>query len=317
MAADRSVVVGAFVLGGLALGVVAILLFGGMNLFTHNVRVVAYFPGSVAGLAIGAPVTFRGVQVGSVAGMRVHVELSSLKAVIPVYLDLDPSEITWSDRRLAKDGADFRRAVQDGLRAQLVSQSFVTGQVGVDLDYYPGVHIGRELAAGAIPEIPTVPSDIQHLKDELMKMNLPALAKQASQTLVSIQHAADTLSSETKPITTSALQTAAEARTTLQAATTAIRAVQQDAARTLGNIDMLTIASRHQVLATGKSLDVTLAQADQLTATLNTAISPGAPMRGDLEAALRDLAASAASIRQLTRNLERNPTGTLLERSPP
>jgi paraquat-inducible protein B len=317
MAADRSVAVGAFVLGGLALGVAAILLFGGMTLFSRNVRVVAYFPGSVAGLAVGAPVTFRGVQVGSVAGMRVHVALSDLQAVIPVFLDLDPSEITWTQGRLARGGADFRRAVQDGLRAQLVSQSLVTGQVAVDLDFHPGLQAGPELATGAIPEIPTMPSDIQHLKDELIQMNLPALAKQASQTLVSIQHAADTLSGETAPIVQSALQTAAEARTTLQAATVAIRAVQQDGARTLGNIDGLAVAGRGQVLTTGKTLDVVLAQADQLVATLNTAMSPGAPMRGDLEAALRDLAASAASIRQLTRHLERNPTGTLFERSPP
>ncbi len=317
MAADRSVAVGAFVLGGLALGVMAILVFGGLSLLAPNTRVVAYFPGSVAGLVVGAPVTFRGVQVGSVGSIRVHVSLSDLKAVIPVYLDLDPSEITWTQGTLASGGRDFHRAVQDGLRAQLVSQSFVTGQVAVDLDFYPGPVAGPREPAGRYSEIPTMPSDIQHLKDELMQMNLPALTKQASQTLASVQHAADALSSESAPIAQSALETAAEARTTLKAATTAIRAVQQGAARTLGNIDSLTVASRQQVLTTGKNLDAVLAQADRLSATLTVAVAPGSPMRGDLEAALRDLAASAASIRQLTRHLERNPAGTLLERSPP
>jgi paraquat-inducible protein B len=317
MAADRSGAVGAFVLGGLALGVGAILLFGGMSLFARNIRVVAYFPGSVAGLAVGAPVTFRGVQVGTVGNMRVHVALSDLKAVIPVYLNLDPSEITWTQGTLASGSVDFRRAVRDGLRAKLVSQSFVTGQVAVDLDFYPGPVEGPREPAGKDFEVPTVSSDIQHLKDELLQMNLPALAKQASQTLASIQHAADALSSESAPIVQSALQTSAEARVTLKAATVAIHGVQQDAARTLGSIDTLAVASRRQVVATGQNVDAVLAQANRLVAALSSAVSPGAPMRGDLEAALRDLAASAASIRQLTRHLERNPTGTLLTRSPP
>jgi len=37
--------------------------------------------------------------------------------------------------------------------------------------------------------------------------------------------------------------------------------------------------------------------------------------RAELDAALRDLAASADSLRTLTRNLERNPAGTLFGRS--
>jgi len=37
--------------------------------------------------------------------------------------------------------------------------------------------------------------------------------------------------------------------------------------------------------------------------------------RGDLQASLRDLAASAGSLRGLTHDLERNPLGTLLRRS--
>ena len=66
MAAARPAAVGGFVLGALALVVVAILLFGGSHLFAPRFRAVAFFHGSVAGLEIGAPVTFRGVRIGSV-----------------------------------------------------------------------------------------------------------------------------------------------------------------------------------------------------------------------------------------------------------
>jgi len=40
--------------------------------------------------------------------------------------------------------------------------------------------------------------------------------------------------------------------------------------------------------------------------------SSRSPMRGDLEASLRDLAASADSLRSFTHDLERDPAGTIL-----
>jgi len=82
--------------------------------------------------------------------------------------------------------------------------------------------------------------------------------------------------------------------------------------------DRLAEDTRNQVNAKGRALDPVLASAGQASAnanklltSLNGMVGPDAPMRGDLEASLRDLAASASSLRDLTRNLQRNPTGTL------
>ena len=52
--------VGAFVVGGIALFTVALVLLGGGKLFSNAVEYVLYFDGSVSGLSIGAPVVFRG-----------------------------------------------------------------------------------------------------------------------------------------------------------------------------------------------------------------------------------------------------------------
>ena len=91
--------VGGFVLGALALGVGAILLFGGTRLFTTNLRVVVFFQDSVAGLAVGAPVTLRGVKVGTVRSMRVHLKLPELIPVILV-LPRDRARHGLLDQRL-------------------------------------------------------------------------------------------------------------------------------------------------------------------------------------------------------------------------
>jgi paraquat-inducible protein B len=317
--ADRvSLAVGIFVLGGLALGAAAILVFGGMRLFTATIPAVTYFPGSVAGLSVGAPVTFRGVKVGTVRSMRVHVELSDLRAVIPVFLDLDPAQLAWTNGTPAPGDAELRRAVHAGLRAQLVAQSLVTGQLAVDLDFRGGPP-SPEAAAGTTLEIPSVTSDMQYLKDQLTELNLPALAEKASRVLTTLQRVLDDLGDKATPLAQSLLLAVADARTTLQSATIAIRAVQGDSARTLGNLDRLGAAGRRQLATSGAQLDVVLARAasvlaraDTLTASLSAATAPRSAERADVQATLRDLAASAASLRSFTRDLQRNPAATLL-----
>ena len=317
MAERESLAVGIFVLGGLALGAAAILVFGGMHLFTPTLAAVTYFPGSVAGLAVGAPVTFRGVKVGTVKSMRVHVQLSDLHAVIPVYLELVPGQLAWTDGTPAPADAELRRAVQAGLRAQLVAQSLVTGQLAVDLDFRSGP--APKPPAGGVLEIPAVTSDMQHLKDQLAELDLPALADKASRVLTALQRILDDLGSETRPLTQNLLLATADARTTLQAATAAIRAVQAETGRTLSGVDRLSLAGSRELAGAGAHLDVVLAraaaalaQADTLTTSLNTVTAARSPERADLQAILRDLAASASSLRSFTRDLQRNPAGTLL-----
>jgi thioredoxin reductase (NADPH) len=58
--------------------------------------------------------------------------------------------------------------VDSGLRAQLVSQSLVSGQMSVNLDYRPDIPAQQAAYPEDTFEIPTIPSDIQNLKDELL-----------------------------------------------------------------------------------------------------------------------------------------------------
>ena len=132
MTVTKSTAVGAFVLGALALGVAAILLFGGAKIFTDKLRVVVYFQDSVAGLVVGAPVTLRGVKVGTVRSMKVYLKLPDLVPVIPVYLEIDPSTVSMTKVSPQAGAVDVEEAVKAGLRAQLATQSLVTGQLSVN-----------------------------------------------------------------------------------------------------------------------------------------------------------------------------------------
>jgi len=306
------------VLGGLALAVVAVLMFGGIQLFTRTIPVTVVFQGSVAGLTVGSPVTFRGVQIGSVARISVHVRAGNEQPVIPVVLDLEPSRISWPSGKTMEAYYGLQHAIDLGLRAQLSSVSLVTGQLDVDLDFLPGTPANYSDPSAGMPEIPTVRSDMQHFKDQLLRMNLPELANDARGALVSAQRILDRVDGKIDPLVDSIQHVAGSAQLTLDTATGVLRRVQADAARTLGSIDKLADETRHQVAAKGRALDPVVASAGQATAnanklltSLNGMVGPAAPMRGDLEASVRDLAASASSLRDLTRNLQRNPAGTL------
>jgi paraquat-inducible protein B len=322
MAINRSTAVGGFVLGALALGVAAILLFGGSNLFTPKLRVAAYFQDSVAGLVVGAPVTLRGVKVGTVESMKVYLKLPDLVPVIPVYLEIEPNRVSWTKKPLTTGASDLDMAVKAGLRAQLATQSLVTGQVSVNLDFRPDSPATFVGDSGDVPEIPTIPSDFQHIKDEIADLKLSDLAERARATLSGINQVVGELNGKLGPLADSLTQTSDNARTTLDTTTAAVRQLQADASRTLSSVDHLANAAEAQVHATGDDLGRTLAKADRTVSeaekvmdSLNDIVAARSPVRGDLEAAVRDLAASAGSLRNFSREVERNPSSLLLGRT--
>jgi paraquat-inducible protein B len=322
MSIAKSTAVGGFVLGALALGVIAILLFGGAQLFVNKLRVVVYFDGSVAGLAVGAPVTLRGVKVGTVRSMKIYVKLPELVPVIPVYLELEPDTVSWSNASPRPGAAELEQAVKAGLRAQLTTQSLVTGQLSINLDFHPGTPLKSIGPPGDVPEIPAIPSDLQRFKDELTELKLPELADKARVALTDIDQIAGELSGKVGPAVDSIRQTSDAARTTLETATEAVRQVQLDASRTLGDMDRLATSTQGQVATTGKEIDAvltaanrTVAKADAVMGSLNDLTGPRAPLRGDLEAVVRDLAAAATSLRGFSQTVERNPSAILLGRT--
>jgi paraquat-inducible protein B len=158
-------IVGAFILGGSLLIVAAIAVWGSGRLFDRRFKYVCYFPGSVNGLRVGAAVKYRGVPVGQVTGMRIRFEQPREDTRIPVFVEL-------SARRLRELGSSeaptpklLGELIGSGLRARLDSESFVTGQLYVNLDMFPSTPI--RLLQGGFPEIPTVPTPLEEAPKSL------------------------------------------------------------------------------------------------------------------------------------------------------
>src|SRR5688572_15801114 len=133
--------IGGFVVGGIVLAVTALVLFGGGRFFRQTKPLVAYFEGSVKGVSIGAPVTFRGAKIGSVTDVQVIVDTKKDSIVTPVFFEIDAARLHDISGRKYKVSSNTRRTMKKlferGLRAELEMQSFVTGQVGIALDFNP------------------------------------------------------------------------------------------------------------------------------------------------------------------------------------
>jgi paraquat-inducible protein B len=317
MGAARPAVVGAFVLGGLALAVAAILFFGGTRLFAPTTRAVIFFEGSVAGLDIGAPVTFRGVRVGSVQHVALHLSTDG-RARIPVTVELLPGQVLLEGEEVRR-GTGLERFVAAGLRAQLVMQSFVTGQLRIDLDFRPGTPATAVAAdTGGLPQIPALPSDFERLRATLAEVPVQDLAQTAQRVLHSVERLAGRLEAELGPLLDSTRHGVDAATRTLQTTEQAVVRLQVDVSRTVLELDGLVAGARQQVDNRGTevarvlgSVDRLARRAEALLASVDGLAAPRSPFRGDLEAAARDLAAGAASLRGFARAVERDPSALL------
>jgi phospholipid/cholesterol/gamma-HCH transport system substrate-binding protein len=110
-----------------------------------------HFPDSVSGLAVGDPVQFRGVDVGSVKTMEI---------------DPDNSQLVRVDVRLRKE-----TPVKTDTRASLTLKG-ITGVVFIELS--GGDPAAQTLVAvtpkGEIPEIPSEKTGLKAMLDELPKL---------------------------------------------------------------------------------------------------------------------------------------------------
>jgi paraquat-inducible protein B len=159
-------VIGGFVIGAIALVVIGLLVFGSADWFASRTSYIAYFPGSVKGLRIGAPVDFRGVQIGEVTDIRVLYDPKTVSARIPVVMEFDPSRIGVVGLPLKGSYEDqIKRMIEAGFRAQLQVQSLLTGLLLVNLDFEPQTPVRLVGGEQPYPELPTLPSDIEQLQE--------------------------------------------------------------------------------------------------------------------------------------------------------
>lgn len=319
----NALLIGAFVIVALVMAVIGALWLSGNNLFKKQQEAMIFYKGNASGLYVGAPVTFRGVAIGQVESIGIEVDRETLKALMPVRIRLQPSALRFNG---AKDDTSFDlpALVQRGLRARLVAQSFVTGQKSIELDFVPDTP-ATLVGDSSRPEIPALPERFGALIDQVADLPLRETVqevrdtvKELRDTLVSVQHTLDGSRKVLTDVSGQIAQAGAASRDTLKAASDAIRQVQINSAVTLDSVSKLTDATRQTVLAAQPDLQRTLAGTREAAESARLAMTrvaeltaPDASLRGDLDAAMRDLSQAARGLRDWSELLEEKPNAVI------
>ena len=181
--------IGAFVVGAAALVVIGIMVFGGGRLFSERYFFVMFFEGSVKGLNVGSPMVWRGVKVGEVKDVSLRFDPATVTVRIPVLVEVDPRTIQRPEK--APPGKRYyRELIAKGLKAQLQMQSLLTGQLMIDLDFYPDepIRLYADQLEMDYPEIPTIPSTIEQMAETLQEIDIAKMADDLSATLEGINN---------------------------------------------------------------------------------------------------------------------------------
>lgn len=313
--------VGAFVVGAVVLAVVAVALFGSGRLFRKTYPYVVYFTGDVNGLKEGAPVKFKGVEVGSVTEIRLNVsDLSSEERTreqgeirIPVIIELDETSMREKGGKGTADAKSVKRWIELGMRAQLSMESFVTGLLYVKLDMHPGspAHLVGDptVKYAEIPAIPTPLEEVQaqaaqffaKLKDLDVKGLVDSLAGTAAglNELVNSPRLVETVNG--LPATQKKLEGVFDQ---LDATLQSVRKLSDQ----LGS-EMRPVAGRLE--ATAKDAGEALQTAKTTLEHVNALLQADSPVIYEFSRSLTDLSAAARAIRRFAEEIERNP-GMLL-----
>jgi len=318
----KPAIVGAFILGALGLSVLAILFLGGTRLFARSSRAVVFFGESVAGLDVGAPVTFHGARIGSVQSIAIHFSPDTMTARIPVILRFDSDRVILRDARLGGQKIDFQQLIQAGLRAQLALQSLITGQLRVDLYFQPGTPAHLVGTVKGLPEIPAVPSDLDQLRNQLTGLPLRELAESGQRALAAVARLSDHLDAVLDPLAMTSHNSLDAATHALQTMDQAIHRVQTEASVTLQQLDVLLVDAHHQLDDRGGEVSRTLVTSDRvaqqaklLLEKLNDFADPHSEFRKNLDEAVRDLPATTGALRGFAETIEHNPNALVWGRA--
>jgi paraquat-inducible protein B len=295
------VLIGAFVVGAVALAVAGIVVFGSGRLFADSTPFVMYFSGSVDGLSVGSPVKFKGVEIGSVKSIQ--LDLGEV-ARIPVWIAVDNKKIvSRGAEKWSSDSTLLKAAVERGLRAQLNSQSIVTGLLFVQLDYRPeapAVFVAPPEAQ--LPEIPTIPTTLEEAQlaaadiiANLRKIDFDGFGKALRASIDGINATVNA------PGLQKALQSLPDTLTSLNSTLASVQKLANNLDQRSGPLlTSLQQASQQSTRAV-----------EQARATLQSVqglADTGSPLAGQLVGVLEELRGTARSIRLLADYLERNPS---------
>jgi len=322
--------IGAFLVGSLALLITAILIFGGGQFLKKKTEFVIYFNGALNGLSVGAPVKLQGVQIGAVKEIALEIDQKFVQISKPVVIEIDPGVVMDSSGHPLQAAATLKQRQQNakslidaGLKAQLQTQSLLTGLLYVEVNFFrdkPVILTG--LNYKGLPELPSVPSTEDQLKntaDEMLnkfrQLPIEDIAKDLAATLKEVRGIAtsDELKknraalsktlNETEILVANLNRNMVPLLNNMNSTVTDTRVMVKDFTRDLRPVLISTEKALNNATTALETATGVLQESKHTLNSVDALTAPDAPLWQSLEA-LRD---AAQSTKDLTDYLERHP----------
>jgi paraquat-inducible protein B len=233
----------------------------------HPQNFILDFTDSVRGLTVGAPVEFRGIQIGQVAAINAQIDAKTFEFTAPVTVELDAQRLGVQLQELPPDLdlESLRRAVIDslvahGVRAQLQSGNLLTGALFVSFDFHPDAPPAHVDWSQQPPHLPTAPGDFQALEARLSN-----IVKKIDEM--------------------------------------PLKAIGEDLRKSIAELDRVLVSAKTTLDKAEPLVD----NADLLLQNANRMVEPNSLLGTELATTLQELTRAARSLRVLTDYLERHP----------
>jgi paraquat-inducible protein B len=253
-------------------------------------RFALYFDESVRGLSIGAPVTLYGLPVGEVAsvGMSIDPKTQAFRPRVLVTFFPERLMAVLREKQQAAGKAledaspearqrNIRRQVEEnGLRAQLQTGSYLTGELYVAFAYYPNApKVKLDFSKDPL-ELPVVPGGLANIEAKLTSI----LAKV-----------------DNMPLNAIALE--------VKGAIASLDQTLKDADTLIKSVDAQWVPEGTKTLEDARKA---IAAADRALSDADTnLLAPNSPAPQDLRDTLQEVARAARAVRVFVDYLERHP----------
>ena len=251
--------------------------------YRRSIEFVILVNDSIRGLSVGAPVEYKGIQIGKVQSTnlirsREQTQLTEEDFKIPVLISLQPGRIGLPDNEKGENLMMEQNIywIEKGLKAVLRTGNILTGSLYVDLQHNKGQPVTEIAKYGDYPIVPTngdefsqITAKAEQFIDNLNNIPLKSMSNNANQLMLEIT------------------QTAQE-----------LQGVGQSIEKLLGQVDQQKISSE-------------LSKTLQGITTLTKDLSSGSQGYEELRSTLHTLTATMNELKPLLNQLKHKPNSLI------
>jgi paraquat-inducible protein B len=272
--------------------------------YGRRIEFVAYFPGSVRGLAKGADVTLHGLKIGTVQDVSLTYDASKDAILAPVRFSVEPGRFLGAGKQVRDDPATaVNELVARGMRVTLQSANLITGQMLVALEFKPDAppaSVGRQGDAFVVPTIDTggfagIEAGAAALLAKVNTIPFDQIGKNLGQTMQGLNQVAN--------------------GPELKQALTSLAATMVSVQETVRKLDTGMTPLLNRLPEISANLQKTMAQTNKLASSLESGYGDNTRFNRDLERLLVQANEAMRSIQSLSDLLTRHPEALIRGRT--